>query len=422
MISKSHYCGFNKQDVTLNVEGESISGEWHDFKNNTILLSGLVNNGEIYLKGNRCWQIKYQIESIKMYGPPYVKGIISEKQITGKLRASSNNYQCAAEFSLTRKFVAANTAPDLSPTQQKPPRPVYRPTPPPVSVAPPVSAPAPVPSTPPAQAQGFPQTPIDVAFRYAPSRPNDIAVVIGNANYNRKRGDIPDVVPAYADAEGVRRYVTQALGVLDGNVIFLKDASQAEFISVFGSKDNPRGRLHNWVMPGESNVYVFYSGHGAPGGGGKAYLVPVDANTATIELNGYPLETLYQNLGKLPAKSITVILEACFSGAAQAGTVINNASPVYLKARVPPVPANVTVVAAGGPDQIASWERDKSHGLFTKYFLKGMSGEADAAPHGNGDGAVGLDELERYFTRTLTYFARRYYGRDQNARIVVGGQ
>jgi hypothetical protein len=49
-----------------------------------------------------------------------------------------------------------------------------------------------------------------------------------------------------------------------------------------------------------------------------------------------------------------------------------------------------------------------------------MSGEADAAPYGNGDGKVGYDELAGYFKDTITYFARRYYGRDQKAQIVVG--
>ena len=84
------------------------------------------------------------------------------------------------------------------------------------------------------------------------------------------------------------------------------------------------------------------------------------------------------------------------------------------------MPDNVTVIAAGAPDQLASWEEDESHSLFTKYFLKAMSGEADADPYGNGDGKVDYDELGRYLLGTLTYYARRYYGRDQTAQIVAG--
>jgi len=117
---------------------------------------------------------------------------------------------------------------------------------------------------------------------------------------------------------------------------------------------------------------------------------------------------------------VTVVLEACFSGASQGGTVIAKASPIYLKSKETDVPTNISVIAAGAADQIASWERDSSSGLFTKYFLLGMRGEADAKPYGNGDGRVAYDELGRYFKDTLTYYARRYYGRQQTSRIVVG--
>ena len=267
----------------------------------------------------------------------------------------------------------------------------------------------------------FPRTPLALTFRPQPPRPDDIAVIIGNANYSKHGIDIPDVVPAYADAEGFKRFATDALGISEDNIIFITDATQTRMISTFGSKDNHKGQLYNWVEPGESNVYVYYSGHGAPGGGGGgSYLVPTDANASTIELNGYALQTLYGNLGKIPARSVTVVLEACFSGASEGGAVISNASPVFMKAKAPPIPPNVTVIAAGAANQIASWEKDKSHGRFTKYFLKGMAGGADASPYGNGDGRVGWPELERYLKKTLTRFARRYYGRDQRAQIVVG--
>ena len=115
-----------------------------------------------------------------------------------------------------------------------------------------------------------------------------------------------------------------------------------------------------------------------------------------------------------------MVLEACFSGSSQGGSVVPRASGIYVRPKVPDTPDNITVIAAGGPDEMASWEEDSSHSLFTKYFLTGMGGEADKAPHGNGDGKVDLRELDAYLDSTMTYFARRYYGRTQKARIVVG--
>ena len=257
--------------------------------------------------------------------------------------------------------------------------------------------------------------PIKPQFLISPPQPNDIAVIIGNANYANGK-DIPNVVPAYADAEGIKNYVTQALGIAEDNIIFLKDATQTDLIGTFGNKDSHKGRLFRYLTPNKSRVFVFYSGHGAPGDQGTNFLVPTDAEASLIDLNGYSLKTLYQNLSKLPAKSVTVVLEACFSGTSDAGTVISNASPVYLKAKDTGIPSNITVIAAGAANQIASWETDKSHGLFTKYFLKGMSGEAD----NDNDQQVSWVELKDYFEKTVTRSAMRNYGREQTPQIVVG--
>ncbi len=272
-------------------------------------------------------------------------------------------------------------------------------------------------------AESFPTRPVAVSFPRGTPAPDDIAVIIGNANYKANAKDIPDVVPAYADAEGMKRYATQALGIKDENVIFIKDARLADLIATFGNESNPKGKLWNWVKANRSQVFIFYSGHGAPSGdGASSYLVPVDATASLIDLSGYSLKTLYANLGKLPAKSVTVVLEACFSGASQSGMLVKNASPIYQKAMQEIVPANLTVISAGSGNQIASWEQDKSHGLFTKHYLLGMAGAADRKPHGNGDGKVTNDELTRYLAETVSYAAQRYYGREQTAQIVTSGK
>lgn len=271
-----------------------------------------------------------------------------------------------------------------------------------------------------AEGQGFPMRPVSVTFKPGKANPDDIAVIIGNANYKATARDIPDVVPAYADAESMKRYATQALGVREENVIYLKDARLADLIATFGNDTNPRGRLWNWVRPGRSQVFVYYVGHGAPSSdGASSYLVPVDAQASLIDLSSYSLKTLYGNLGKLPAKSVTVVLEACFSGATQSGLLVKNASPVFQKAQQEIVPENLTVITAGSGNQIASWEPDKSASLFTKHYLLGMAGAADRKPYGNSDGKVDNVELGRYLGETLSYSAQRHYGREQTAQIMT---
>jgi hypothetical protein len=292
-----------------------------------------------------------------------------------------------------------------------------KPSPAPVAVPPaPTFAAAPAPAT-----ESFPTKPVAVSFPRGKPNPDDIAVIIGNANYKATAKDIPDVIPAYADAEGMKRYATQALGIKEENVIFIKDAKLVDFVATFGTGDNHKGKLFNWVKPGQTSVFVFYSGHGAPSGdGSSSYLVPVDAQGALIELSAYPIKTLYGNLSKLPAKSVTVVLEACFSGSSQAGTVIKNASPVFQKALQEAIPPNLNVITAASGTQIASWEQDKSHGLFTKHYLLGMAGAADRKPYGDGDGKVTTEELTAYLKGTMSYMAQRYYGREQSAQFAFG--
>ncbi len=164
-------------------------------------------------------------------------------------------------------------------------------------------------------ASKFPTALVPVTFQQARTNPDDIAVIIGNANYGHFGNDIPNVTPAYADAESIKRYATQALGIKEGNIIHLKDATGSQMDRVFGTKDDHKGQVFDWTRPGLSRVFVYYAGHGAPSArDGSAYLVPSDADGARIHLNGYPLSTLYRNLSRIPAKSITVVLEACFSG------------------------------------------------------------------------------------------------------------
>ena len=264
----------------------------------------------------------------------------------------------------------------------------------------------------------FPNKSINVNFKSIRKKRDDIAVIIGNANYKKQGKDIPNVNPAYADAEGIKQYFMKAKGIKEGNIIYLKDATGSQLLGVFGNKEDYKGQLFNYIKPNKSNVYVYYAGHGVPSGSkGSAYIVPSDANAQTVTFSGYPLSTLYSNLGKLPAKSVTVILEACFSGSSQAGSLFTKSSPITPTAIAPFIPANVKVIAAGSESQMASWEEDSSHSLFTKYFLKAMSGEGDS----NKDGKVSDAELKEYLSDTMTYYARRYYGRDQKVQIHNGG-
>jgi uncharacterized caspase-like protein len=165
-------------------------------------------------------------------------------------------------------------------------------------------------------------------------------------------------------------------------------------------------------------VVVYYSGHGVPGlKDGREYLWPVDGNLNTPEIFGYPLELLYRNLDQIEAHSVTVLIDACFSGESSRGTLIRGASGVRV---IPQKMAEsaFTVISATGQGQVASWDDEAGHGLFTKHILDALNGAADEKPHGNADGRITLSEIKNYLDSEMTYAARRRYGREQQATVL----
>ena len=258
---------------------------------------------------------------------------------------------------------------------------------------------------------------LPIEYKATLNSKDDIGVIIANGDYQYLGEEIPNVDPAYSDAESMKEYFMKGLGIKEGNIIYLRDATAAQITKVFGNEKSHKGQASNWVKPNVSKLYVYYVGHGAPDTEkGNSYLVPSDASAQMIELSGYSLNTLYKNLSQIPAKSITVILEPCFSGISQGGSLFSKASPITIVPVEPVIPKNIKIISAGSSKQIASWEEDKSNSLFTKYFLYAMSGEGDL----NQDGKISDEELKNYLDDNLTYAARRYYGRDQTAEIYNG--
>ncbi len=254
----------------------------------------------------------------------------------------------------------------------------------------------------------------------AGSNADAVAVIVGNRNYD----EAPEVKFAHNDVEAVKHLVLDVLGYRAANVIDLRDATLAQMVAHFGAEKGPAhgnsvGKLANWLRPGRSDVFVFYSGHGVPGlGDRRRYLLPVDGDPNLAEITGYPLARLIANLGRLKARSVTLVLDACFSGQTPAGPLLASASGVLLTPRPAPPTAGLRILSASAADQIASWDEDARQGLFTEHLLAGLYGLADGNPYGDGDGAVTITELERYLDDEMSYQARRRYSRNQKATLV----
>jgi len=245
--------------------------------------------------------------------------------------------------------------------------------------------------------------------------PYDVAVVIGNRKYQVP--GVPEVAYADRDAGIVREYLRTAFGFKDENILFERDATVATFNEIFGSATEHRGRLYNYVRKGVSSVFIYYVGHGAPDLSSKeAYFVPVDANPQYIATSGYRLRTFYENIAKLPAKNVTIVLDACFSGNTAKGMLFRGISPVMVQVgKISDAPQNALVFTSADADQVSSWYPEKRHSLFTYYFLKGLQGEAD----GNGDGRITAGEMRGWLAEQVPYMARRLNGVEQTP-VVMG--
>jgi hypothetical protein len=258
--------------------------------------------------------------------------------------------------------------------------------------------------------------------RTSMKNPDAVAVVIGNKNYWHK--DVPAVKYAIRDADAISEYLVKTLGYREKNIITLYDAPVSVFNELFGTSNSYKGKLFNFIKPGKSDVFVYYSGHGAPdltssSTEKKAYIVPVDCDPDSVALNGYSLDLLYSNLAKLPARHVTVVMDTCFSGVSGQGEpFIKSASPFTIPVKSTSIKSGNTIsITSAQGNQVSSWYDEKQHSLFTYFFLKAVQGEADV----NKDGKLTYREVFAYVSDTqdgVPYYARRLFnGRVQTPTI-----
>ncbi len=259
--------------------------------------------------------------------------------------------------------------------------------------------------------EAYPTSDVDVDIPTAASlRPDAVGVVIGITEYAHQ--DVPRVDFARRDAHLMRDYLVQAMGFREENIIMAVDreATKAAFNRIF------EGQLQNYIKPGLSDVFVYYSGHGAPDvESASGYFVPHDADPSYAAQTGYSLEQFYRRLNDLEARSVTVVVDACFSGGSEAGMLIQQASPIFISVENPAANLkNGVVLTSSSGDQISSWYREKGHGLFTYFFLKGIRGAAD----GDRDGKVTSEEVFGYIMENVPYLARRLFNREQTPQLM----
>ena len=148
-------------------------------------------------------------------------------------------------------------------------------------------------------------------------RPRGLAVIMGIEQYEH-------TFPAaykLRDATTFFQYSRDVLGIPEGRIMLRTDeeATKAEFDYIFepkGTKNDGwlKKRLRDPAGAAQTDLFVYLAGHGVPDvSTGQPYLIPHDGRPEQATA-GVALEKLYESLGAFGARSVTVFVEACFSG------------------------------------------------------------------------------------------------------------
>lgn len=193
------------------------------------------------------------------------------------------------------------------------------------------------------------------------SSPNTFAVIISNENYTK----LKEVPCAINDGKVFAQYCEKTIGLPKDNIRLYTNATYGMMIEAVRNMKNIANAYN-----GDINIIFYYSGHGAPIDDTKeAYLLPVDAFGVSPEVC-YSLNKLYKELADMNAKSVTMFLDACFSGATKDGDMLASVRGVAIKAKANAPVGNMVVFSAASDEQTALPYLDMGHGLFTYFLLK----------------------------------------------------
>ena len=195
------------------------------------------------------------------------------------------------------------------------------------------------------------------------------ALVIGNEDYSSFQMDLNtemNVDFADIDAKTFKKYLNNTLGVPEENTTLLLNATAGQMRQAIA-------RLSSIAkaFEGQASLIFYYAGHGLPKENtNEPYLIPVDVSGSNLDY-AIKLEEVYNKLSEHESKRVTVFIDACFTGGARNQGLVA-ARGVRIRPKSPFVMGNLVAFTASSEDQTAHPYKEKAHGIFTYYLLKGL--------------------------------------------------
>jgi len=212
------------------------------------------------------------------------------------------------------------------------------------------------------------------------------AVVIGNETYSKEI----QVKHALNDARIFKQYLLKTLGLPANNIHYVENATYGQILDAL-KWINDVIKAYN----GQAKIIFYYAGHGMPDEQSKsAFILPVDGNSQNTA-SAVKLADVYGKLTEFPSASVTVFLDACFSGATREtnGTMLADGRGVKIKPKTDLLTGNLVVFSAATGDETAFPYAEKQHGMFTYFLLKKLQ---------DTKGAATLNELSSYVITNVT--------------------
>ena len=129
--------------------------------------------------------------------------------------------------------------------------------------------------------------------------------------------------------------------------------------------------------------------------------------------NDYILSLIFTTINKYDPRSVTVFIDACYSGISRDDEMLlADARPISIVPVEKDVPENFTVFTASSGSEISGSLPEAKHGLFSYFLMKGLEGDADS----NGDQQITAGELQAYVHSKVHKQAIRL-GREQTPQL-----
>ena len=233
-----------------------------------------------------------------------------------------------------------------------------------------------------------------------------VALIVGITNYK----NIPLAIYADNDAKMFSDFAYRSLGVSRDKIKLLVNET-ANFVEI---KKTIKRWLQNEIKSGETDVYLFFAGHGLVSDNQKdLYLLPYDGEPTLLDDTSIKRSELFSIISESNPKSVTAFFDTCYSGLTRENKMlIASARPLKIVAEENTIPININLITAAANNEIANGLEAAEHGMFSYYLMEGLSGNADS----DNDKNITLGELYSYLSDKVKDKSSKL-GRQQNPQL-----